>query len=72
MSGSDVPSQVVKQSDVAPRQEQIRAAGRDLTLHTYPGTSHWFAEPNRSDVYNPEAAELLWERTLAFLREKLG
>lgn len=53
-------------------QEQIRAAGRELTLHTYPGTSHWFAEPNRADVYDAEATDLLWERTLAFLTEKLG
>ncbi|MEW5985543.1 MAG: dienelactone hydrolase family protein [Chloroflexota bacterium] len=46
----------------------IRAAGRDLTLYTYPGAGHWFFESNRPGDYQPEAAALAWQRTLAFLR----
>lgn len=53
-------------------EAQMRAAGREVTFHTYPGTGHWFAEPNRPDAYNPEATALLWERTLAFFKEKLN
>ena len=53
-------------------EARIRAAGRDVTVYTYPSTSHWFVEPNRPDVYNAEAAELAWERTLAFLQAQLG
>jgi carboxymethylenebutenolidase len=49
----------------------LRDAGRDATIHRYPGTGHWFAEPSR-DAYQPEAAELSFERTLAFLRDRLG
>jgi carboxymethylenebutenolidase len=49
---------------------ELRDAGRDVTIHTYPGTGHWFAEPSR-DAYRPEAAELAFARTLAFLRERL-
>lgn len=49
---------------------ELRDAGRDATIHTYPGTGHWFAEPSR-DAYRPEAAELAFARTLAFLRERL-
>jgi carboxymethylenebutenolidase len=45
----------------------LRAAGREATIHRYPGTGHWFAEPSR-DAYQPEAAELAFERTVAFLR----
>jgi carboxymethylenebutenolidase len=56
---------------VAELGKELRDAGRAVTLHTYPGTGHWFAEPSR-DAYRPEAAELAFERTLAFLREQLG
>jgi uncharacterized lipoprotein YmbA len=27
----------------------IRAAGREVTFHIYPGTRHWFVEPNRPE-----------------------
>lgn len=45
----------------------LKDAGRSLTLYQYPGTGHWFFEPDRLDAYNPQAANLAWERTLAFL-----
>jgi carboxymethylenebutenolidase len=48
----------------------LRDAGRDATIHRYPGTGHWFAEPSR-DAYQAEAAELAFERTVAFLRDHL-
>lgn len=53
-------------------EASIRAAGREVEFHIYPGTGHWFAEPNRPDVYDAEATELVWERTLAFLTAHLG
>lgn len=40
----------------------------NLTVHIYPGSGHWFAEANRPDAYVPAAAELAWQRTLAFLQ----
>lgn len=49
-------------------EETIRRAGRSVTFHHYPGTGHWFYESDRTDAYNEEAAELAWERTLAFLK----
>jgi carboxymethylenebutenolidase len=51
---------------VAQFETQLRSGGHDVTFHRYPGTGHWFAEPSR-DAYRPEAAELAFERTLAFL-----
>jgi carboxymethylenebutenolidase len=53
-------------------ETKIRAAGREVTFHVYPGTGHWFVEPNRPDAYNAAAADLVWERTLAFLKARLA
>jgi carboxymethylenebutenolidase len=55
---------------VAELEMALRNAGREVEFHTYPGTGHWFAEPSR-EAYRPEAAELAFERTLAFLRKVL-
>lgn len=52
-------------------EQALREAGRSVTIHRYPGTGHWFAEPSR-DAYRSQAAELAFERTVAFLREELG
>jgi carboxymethylenebutenolidase len=52
-------------------EQALRNAARSVTIHRYPGTGHWFAEPSR-DAYRPEAADLAFERTVAFLREHLA
>ena len=57
-------------ANVAAFEAAARAAGRAITLHHYPGTGHWFAEPGRPE-HDPAAAELAFERTVAFLRERL-
>ena len=49
----------------------MRAAGREVEFHVYPGVGHWFFEADRPDAYNAEAAELAWERTLTFLDQRL-
>jgi carboxymethylenebutenolidase len=56
--------------DVAAFEQGLRDAGREVTIHRYPGTGHWFAEPSR-DAYRPEAAELAFDRTVEFLRREL-
>ena len=40
-------------------------------IHIYPDCYHWFFESNRSDVYDPAAAEIAWKRTLEFLHRTL-
>jgi len=56
-------------SDVAWVENALKAAGRPVTFYRYPGTGHWFFEPDRRQAYNEEAANLAWDRTLAFLRD---
>ncbi len=56
------------QSGVDDLEESLRHAGRLVTFHRYRDTGHWFFEPDRSQAYNPAAASLAWDRTLAFLR----
>lgn len=53
-------------------EDSLREAGRPATFHIYPGTGHWFFEPDREDAYDAEAASLAWERTVAFLKEQMA
>ena len=53
--------------DIAAFEEGLREGGRTSTIHLYPGTGHWIAEPSR-DAYRKEAADLAFERTVEFLR----
>jgi carboxymethylenebutenolidase len=52
-------------------EEKIRAAGREVAFHVYPGTGHWFFEPNQPRAYDDAAAGLARERTLDFLKAQL-
>ncbi|GAB4508286.1 MAG: dienelactone hydrolase family protein [Anaerolineae bacterium] len=53
-------------------ENALKTAGRPLTLYTYPGTGHWFFEPDRQDAYNEAASALAWERTITFLNRTQG
>jgi carboxymethylenebutenolidase len=59
------------EEEIRQSESMLRDAGRDVEIHTYPGTGHWFFETDRPDAYHEEAAHLAWERTVAFLRGKL-
>jgi len=55
-------------SNVDELEKALQRAGRSVTFHIYPGTGHWFFEPDVSQAYNAAAANLAWDRTLGFLR----
>ncbi len=60
------------QANVDSLEESLQRAGGGplgaVTFYRYPGTGHWFFEPDRVQAYNQAAADLAWERTLAFLK----
>lgn len=50
----------------------LKAAHVEVTSYTYPGTEHAFHNDTAAARYNKAAAELAWNRTIAFLKEKLS
>ena len=51
-------------------EAELRLLEKDVEFHRYPGTRHWFFEPDRPE-YEPEAAQLAWDRTVRFLHVHL-
>lgn len=50
---------------------RLRESGKSAEMHIYPGTDHAFFNDTRPEVYNKEAAEVSWQRTLDFFRKNL-
>ena len=48
----------------------LKQHGKKYEVHFYPGTNHGFHN-HSTPRYDEEAAELAWNRTLAFFRENL-
>jgi carboxymethylenebutenolidase len=59
-------------SNVDSLEASLRLAGRPVTFYRYPGTGHWFFEPDRLQAFDPAAASLAWDRTLSFLGNSLS
>jgi carboxymethylenebutenolidase len=51
-------------------EADLHLLDRDVEFHRYLGTGHWFFEADRAS-FDPEAAALAWDRTLAFLHRHL-
>jgi len=52
-------------------ESDLRLLGRDVEVHRYAGTGHWFFEEDHPAAHHPAAATEAWERTLAFLHRYL-
>ncbi|MBA2339848.1 MAG: dienelactone hydrolase family protein [Pyrinomonadaceae bacterium] len=52
-------------------QTEIESLGKLMELHVYKNADHAFFNDHRPEVYQPDAAEDAWRRTLAFFRENL-
>jgi len=49
----------------------LKAAGKTVELHIYPGVEHAFNNDTSAERYDAAAAKLAWERTLAFFHKHL-
>ncbi len=59
--------ELVDSDEASFMEATIGLSGLEVESHSYPGTSHWFFEPERPN-YDPGAAEQAWERMVRFLR----
>jgi carboxymethylenebutenolidase len=50
----------------------IEEAGGTVEVVDYPGTQHAFFNDDRPEVHDAAASEQAWDRTVAFLHERLG
>jgi carboxymethylenebutenolidase len=57
---------------IAAYEAALKANGKRYTIYMYPGVNHAFNNDTGGARYNKEAADLAWQRTLAFLKENLG
>ena len=55
-----------------PTRRRSRPNGKDFTIHIYDGVQHAFNNDTSAARYDKAAAELAWERTVAFFKEHLG
>jgi carboxymethylenebutenolidase len=51
--------------------EELTQNGVTHEFHIYPGTEHAFFNDTRPHIYNPEAAQDAWEKTLQWFRKYL-
>lgn len=52
-------------------QKDMQKRGKHIEAHIYPNTHHAFFNDTRPEVYNKEAAEDAWRRTVEFFRKNL-
>lgn len=57
---------------IADYEAALNANNKSYVIHTYPGTQHAFNNDTGAARYNKAAADLAWQRTIAFFTEKLG
>jgi carboxymethylenebutenolidase len=50
----------------------LKANNKRYTIYMYPNVNHAFNNDTAGTRYNKEAADLAWQRTLAFFKEYLG
>jgi carboxymethylenebutenolidase len=52
-------------------EKDLKARGKNATIHVYPGTHHAFFNDERPEVFDAAASGTAWERTLALFRAQL-
>ncbi|HEY0568526.1 MAG TPA: dienelactone hydrolase family protein [Xanthobacteraceae bacterium] len=67
-AGNDEPVN----AGIAAYEAALKANGKKYLIHHYEGAQHAFNNDTNAARYNKLAADLAWERTIAFLKEELG
>jgi carboxymethylenebutenolidase len=57
---------------IAAYEAALKANNKTYTVYSYPGTQHAFNNDTGAARYNKQAADLAWERTIGFFKERLG
>lgn len=57
---------------IADYEAALKANNKSYVIYSYPGTQHAFNNDTGAARYNEAAADLAWQRTIAFFKEKLG
>ena len=57
---------------IAAYEEALKANNKKYTIYIYEGAQHAFNNDTGAARYNKAAADLSWQRTLAFFKEHLG
>jgi carboxymethylenebutenolidase len=57
---------------IADYEAALKANNKSYAIYQYPGTQHAFNNDTGAARYNKAAADLAWQRTIAFFKEKLG
>jgi len=55
-----------------PWVEALKAAGKNVVGHVYPGVNHAFHNDTSAERYDAAAAALAWDRTLGFFAQNLA
>lgn len=58
--------------DVKQFEAKLNTLEGEHAVFIYPNAGHAFANEDREDAYNEEAAKLAWQRTMDFLERQLG
>ena len=53
-------------------EEALKKASVEYKIYVYEGAGHAFNNDSNPARYNKQAADLAWQRTIAFFKEKLG
>jgi len=53
-------------------EQALKANGKTYQIHMYEGANHAFNNETNAARYNKAAADLAWQRTIAFLKQHLG
>jgi carboxymethylenebutenolidase len=56
---------------IAAYEAALKKASVDYKIYMYEGAQHGFLNDTNAERYNKEAAQLAWQRTISFLKEKL-